>query len=127
MEKLIAGTIASVATALVLFGVGITGIGDSDTETPNGVHTSAPGITAADICGWDETAIKRVTAESGDKFFVAKYENADVRYDLTWRDGSPIAIEQLAGANYDLWTEQRSSAFDRCLTTKTIVDVVEGH
>lgn len=86
-------------------------------------------ITAASICQKPETQVYRVTdPASGEQHFQARYEDASVRYDLTWQvDPSVVAVEELRGASFTPWVEQWSPEMSNCLRTKTIEDVEGGH
>ena len=85
------------------------------------------GVTATIICNYPETEVVHVLEESGDKHYGAKFENAEVRYDLTWRAGSAIAVEELRGAEFRIWAEQPTGDFLACIAGKDVREVQEGH
>ena len=124
MREFFIGMATAGIAAVVLFGANISGVGDNDSENP--ATNSAP-ITATKICEFPETQFYHVTQESGAKLYSGTYKGPDVRYDLTWRDGTDVAVEELFGANTSVWAERMSPEFLACVSTKNMLEVQESH
>ena len=90
---------------------------------------------AAEVCWRPQTTIKLIeTVAPGHdqvvpgKRYEARYQDANVRYDITWRpDSEAVAVEMLKGATFSAHAEQlNSDQMAACVVSKRVEVIKEA-